>query len=342
MTTHTSRRAFLQVSAAAAGAITFPRVLTANRSGLGPTIIGTGEHTYECLHDWGVLPGHIAYGNTHGVCEDSQRRIYIKHTVHASSSSADAIVVFDHEGTFVESWGAEYRGGAHGLHISREGGEEFLYLCDPARGLVAKTSLRGEEVWRAGVPDASGLYDDPTHYRPTNVATGPGGEIFVGDGYGMSWIHRYTTGGEYVRSFGGPGNQRGQLSCPHGLMVDTRGERPELLVADRANRRIHRFSMDGHVLGLVTEELRSPCHFHEREGLLLIPDLEARVTIFDRSNRLVVHLGDGENYALRDRSRDQFIPGKFIAPHGGIFDADGNIFIVEWVEVGRVTKLRRV
>jgi hypothetical protein len=41
-------------------------------------------------------------------------------------------------------------------------------------------------------------------------------------------------------------------------------------------------------------------------------------------------------------SRDHFTPGKFVAPHGACFDHKGNIFVVEWVEIGRVTKLRRV
>ena len=36
------------------------------------------------------------------------------------------------------------------------------------------------------------------------------------------------------------------------------------------------------------------------------------------------------------------LPGKFVAPHGACFDHEGNIFVVEWVEVGRVTKLRHV
>jgi hypothetical protein len=37
-----------------------------------------------------------------------------------------------------------------------------------------------------------------------------------------------------------------------------------------------------------------------------------------------------------------FAAGKFIAPHGATFDHAGNIFIVEFVEIGRVTKLRKV
>jgi hypothetical protein len=77
--------------------------------------------------------------------------------------------------------------------------------------------------------------------------------------------------------------------------------------------------------------------------MMVIPDLESRVTLFDQDNKLIAHLGDGGGYAgIRDKTRDQFTPGKFVAPHSAYFDHDGNIFIVEWVEVGRVTKLRKL
>jgi hypothetical protein len=45
---------------------------------------------------------------------------------------------------------------------------------------------------------------------------------------------------------------------------------------------------------------------------------------------------------LRDKAREAFTPGKFVAPHSAYFDHEGNIFVVEWVEVGRVTKLRKL
>ena len=45
---------------------------------------------------------------------------------------------------------------------------------------------------------------------------------------------------------------------------------------------------------------------------------------------------------VRKLNSDAFTPGKFVCPHGACFDHAGNIFVVEWVEVGRVSKLRRV
>ena len=58
------------------------------------------------------------------------------------------------------------------------------------------------------------------------------------------------------------------------------------------------------------------------------------------------HLGEPDDpkaaRALRTKERETFVPGKFICPHGACFDHAGNIYVVEWVEVGRVTKLRKV
>jgi hypothetical protein len=78
--------------------------------------------------------------------------------------------------------------------------------------------------------------------------------------------------------------------------------------------------------------------------MLVVPDLSARVTLLDRSNQVILHLGDGGDgwRELRTKERSAFIPGKFICPHGAWFDAAGNIFVAEYVEVGRVTKLRKL
>jgi sugar lactone lactonase YvrE len=318
-------------------------VRAADKADARPIVLGSGEHRYAVTHDWGELPAGHAYGNTHGVCEDARGFIYIKHTVGAGAQRQDAIVVFDPKGRFVRSWGPEFKGGAHGLHLQREGGEEFLYLCDPARHLVVKTTLEGQAVVKFPFPGQAGLYAKESEYRPTNVAIAPDGTVFVADGYGKNFIHRYTTAGKYLASFAGTGSEPGQTKCPHGLMVDTRGAQPELVVADRSNRRLQYFSLAGEHLRFVKDELRAPCHFHEHKGVLLIPDLESRVTLFDRSNKLITHLGDGGHFnGIRDKSRDQFTPGKFVAPHSACFDHEGNLFVVEWVEVGRVTKLTRL
>ncbi len=342
----TTRRSFLTAAATA------PFVLGAtDKAGAKAPVLGDGEFKYECIHDWGELPSNIKYGNTHGVCEDSHGNIYVHHTVGADSESHDTIVVFDPKGKFIRSWGKQYKLGAHGLHLRKEGKDEYLYLCDQLHGIVTKRTLKGEEVWTMGYPTESKPYEKgPGHpglnYRPTNIAIAPNGDFFVADGYGSFYINKYNSKAELLVTFGGQGKDPGQLNMPHGLMVDTRENTPILLVADRANRRIQRFTLEGKHIDFVEGTLL-PCHFHEQNGVVLVPDLFARVTLMDKGNKVIAHLGDGkytnqEWGQLRTKQRENFTPGKFVAPHSAIFDHTGNIFVVEWVEVGRVTKLRKV
>ena len=356
----TTRREFL--AAAAAAPVLSPILLgVQDRSGSKAPVLGAGAYTYEAIHDWGELPARIKWGNTHGVVEDSQGHIYVHHTVHATSDSADSMVVFDNKGKFVRSWGREFRGVAHGLHIRNEGRDEFLYLTVNAanprmvpqpgmQAVVVKATPKGEIVWTIqGPPDVDaykpGADGSPKPYNPTNVAIAPNGDIYVGDGYGSYYVSQYNSKAECIRTFGGKGSEPGRLNEPHGIWVDTRGGRPVLVVADRRNNRLQRFTMDGSHIDFVPG-FRLPCHFDERKGDVVVPDLHGRVTLIGKDNRVIEHLGDSNaavwNNPLRSQPRDAFIPGQFICPHGACFDHDGNIFVVEWVEVGRVTKLRRV
>ena len=99
----TTRRTFLAATLAAPAAPILLRMQ--DKAGTRKPILGDGAYRYEATHDWGVLPPHIKWGNTHGVVEDSQGNIHVHHTVHATSDSADSVVVFDRNGKFVRSWG---------------------------------------------------------------------------------------------------------------------------------------------------------------------------------------------------------------------------------------------
>ena len=110
------------------------------------------------------------------------------------------------------------------------------------------------------------------------------------DGYGSSYISQYNAKGEYPH-LRRPGIGAGQLAEPHGNWVDTRGKTPVLVVADRRNNRLQRFTLDGKHIDFIPG-FRLPCHFHEHKGLVVVPDLDGRVTLMDKSNALVAQLGD--------------------------------------------------
>jgi hypothetical protein len=89
-----------------------------------------------------------------------------------------------------------------------------------------------------------------------------------------------------------------------------------------------------------------PCHFSERKGVMLTPELDARVSLLDKNNQVVARLGDDQQANdwryVRKQAREQFRSGRFVCPYGASFDRAGNIFVVERVEIGRVTRLRHV
>ncbi len=307
-------------------------------------VIGTGEHVYEVYHDWIQPPMNLKWGDTHGVTTDAKGHIYIAHTVGDGSVSKDAICVYDQKGQFIKSFGSEFAGGGHGLDLRKEGSEEFLYICDVNRKVVAKTDLNGRLLWEFAAPKESGKYPDGKGWNPTNVAFIPGGDFFVGDGYGSSYIHRYSADGKYIKTVIGPGSEKGQVSCPHGLWVDERDKaNPKLLVADRSNNRLQYFTLDGQHISFVKDPVRQPCHIHFNHDLMLIPDLASRVTILDKNDQPVAQLGDGKaDGELRGQPTSKFTPGHFVHPHGAAWINKRDILVVEWVPQGRITLLKRV
>jgi hypothetical protein len=311
-----------------------------------PMVVGSGSTRFEVHHDWLMPPADGLFGDTHGVAQDAAGNIYLAHTVHPTSTRKDAVYVYSSDGKFLRSWGKEFAGGAHGMDLRLENGTEYLYHCDTGRRKVVKTKLDGTVVWEVGCPMESGVYTKPEEWCPTNSAFGPDGIVFIGDGYGSSYIHAFSPEGKWLRIVARPGKDPGQVSCPHGMVVDMRGtvftKEPALAVADRGNRRIQYLSLDGKHLGFITEGMRMPCDMKVRGDRMLVPDLESVVTILDAKNAPVVQLCDGNPSSLRGAPRDQFIPGKFVHPHDAIWLANGDVLVAEWVPIGRVTLLRAV
>lgn len=347
-----TRRSFLATCSGAAMATTFPSAFymrASDKSGARPPVVGSGAHTYECVHDWLIPPAGLVWGDTHGLCQDEQRNIYVGHTVHKSSMRGEAIVVFDEKGRFLRAFGEGFRGGAHGLKLRREGKDEFLYHCDINRCRFVKTTLTGEEIWVHGYPREDASYADrPIDFVPTNVAFAANGDFYVGDGYGSNHMLRYSLAGRFLGEIARPGHDDGELDNPHGQWVDPRGETPLLVVADRGNRRIQTFTLEGNHLKTIKDEarLRMPCNFHTQGEWMVCPDLDSQVCVLDREYSVVAQLGDGkaENGDVgsrRSQTRSQFTAGKFITPHDAIFLHNGDILVAEWLPIGRITLLRK-
>jgi sugar lactone lactonase YvrE len=279
-------------------------------------------------------------GNTHGsVAIDSKGLVY------SNTDTERSIVVHRPDGSFVRAIAGEYPG-IHGMVIRKEGDEEFIYAAHLAGKQALKLKLDGTPVWSIGLPVESGKYEDePSAYNPTGIAVGPDGRIYVADGYGRQWIHIYAPDKTYLKSFGGPGKEPGRFRTCHGLAIDSRGETPVLLVCDRENRRIQRFSLDGEFIDVPVEGLRRPCAMGISGNEIAIAELEGRVTLLDENFELIGYVGSNSNknqWARNGVPESDWIDGVFTSAHGCALDAEGNLYVSDWNANGRLSKMERL
>ncbi len=355
-----SRRHFLATTTAAFAA---PQVLTAQKSDK-QLVIGEGAHRYEVLHNWAQLPDKYQWQTTHNVAVDAEGLLYVIHEGRENLKDHPSIFVFDDKGKFVRAFGNQFQGGGHGLEVRTEGTAQFLYVTGYQQlKNFAKLTLQGEPVWEKRAPMESMLYPEnedtkPSKrwgrdaFMPTNFAFLPDGGFFVADGYGSFRIHRYDKEGKWVSMFGGPGKGDGQFDTPHGVWIDSRsGRTPSVVVADRANKRLQWFTLEGNHLKTL-DGFILPANIDSHQDVLLVPDLSARITLLDKDDKVITHLGEDPAWReqvlkdgmklRRDEKSEGWVAGKFLHPHDACFDAAGNIFVAEWVHTGRITKLRKV
>lgn len=322
-----------------------------------------GEHTYDWIDGWADTVPAEGWAH-HGVAVSRTGEVIAFH------SGRPDLVVLDAGGKVRRTIPTALRE-AHGITLVEEDGVEFLWVADcgvkmvpggPAPegwelatgaegGQVVKMTLDGEVVLRLPRPPAG----DP--YAPTWVAVderrlGGSGDVWVADGYGQSLLHRYSEGGEYVATLDG-GEHR--FNCPHAVFIDRRrADQPRLLVADRTNARVQVLDLEGQTVDVFGQDfLVSPSAFATFGPYLIIAELHARLTVVDADNRLVAYLGRNDEVCtvpgwpnVKDEAgrlvRSHLLePGKFNSPHGMAVDADGSVYVAEWLIGGRFTKLAR-
>ena len=83
----------------------------------------------------------------------------------------------------------------------------------------------------------------------TDIAWDRAGNGYISDGYINSRIAKVSPTGEWLLSWGEPGNGPGQLNTPHSIAVDGQDH---VYVADRGNRRIQVFDGTGKLLRQIT------------------------------------------------------------------------------------------
>ncbi len=307
-----------------------------------PARTGQGAGVYETVPGWPNYPEGKSLGNLHGdLASDSKGNVYI--------ATGNTIQVIGSDGNYrgdIRTKGGKVFKGVHGMKVRRFEGEEILLLAMPRIKRVVAVKPDGTVVWQIiGPPDVPGMYKSRGEYNPTDMDVSPDGRVIIVDGYGKSLVHLYDRNRNYMKSFGGKGKEEGKFDICHNILVDSRGEKPTLLISDRQNNRLQHYDMEGNFIGTIDDQLGRPCAADIHGDVLAVGELDGRVSLYGKDYKLISRLGDERKD--RQKASNQISPehwheGDLVAVHGCTFDVHGALYAQEWNVHGRVTKYVRV
>jgi hypothetical protein len=236
----------------------------------------------------------------------------------------------------------------HGFVIARvPDGAPNIFGVSLEGQQILQLTLDGRVVLRipsTEIPDKYKTFADGKYsVHLTGIAVAPRGNMYAVDGYGRDFIHQFDDKGRYLRTFGGPGEPWNFKQC-HQIAIDSRFKPIRLLCTDRLHNRLVHMNLDGKVLGTVAEGLRWPSAVAVFQNELAVAELEGRVSILGLKGEMLATVGTNEN---ADEIRTNQVPPEswrsnvFYAPHGIVYDANGNLLVTEWSKWGRVVRVIR-
>ena len=151
--------------------------------------------------------------------------------------------------------------------------------------------------------------------------------------------------GKFVRAFGEDWKPDRDGNGTHGMQIFQEGREEFIYLTSLFRAECAKTTLKGELDGTENDFLRLPSALNLRGEELVIADLRGRLTILDKDNKLITHLGDSgdpKKQGSNRITRDQWVHGQFIAPHGVTWDKQGNLYVSEWSLDGRLEKLKRL
>lgn len=231
----------------------------------------------------------------------------------------------------------------HGFIINPEAGGEFIYGPRLTTGEILKLTLTGETVLSippSAIPDQYKAPGATPGLKLTGIAVAPNGDIYVTDGYGLDYIHRFDAAGHYLQTFGGRGEPY-LFQNLHKIALDPRFTPPRLLATDRGHNRLVHLSLTGDYLGEVARDLRKPSALFIHDQTLYVAELNGRVSLLDQAGQSLTTLGANDTpgqFGTNKVEPSLWRPNVLNSPHGLTRDPAGNLYISEWNLFGNIHK----
>jgi DNA-binding beta-propeller fold protein YncE len=224
------------------------------------------EIPFDSVPDFLKLPSDLYFGEVAGVALNSKGHIFVfsrGNTIGpAYAAGAAQLLEFDSNGKFLREIGHNLYAWSY-AHAVKIDNNDNIWVADKGSDLVIKFTSEGRVAMVFGrkqeaSDEETGPLKHPNPPLPavdgmfrqvTDMAWDSAGNTYISDGYINSRVAKVDKNGEWIKSWGEPGNGPGQFKTPHSIAVDTEDH---VYVADRGNRRIQVFDADGKYLRQIT------------------------------------------------------------------------------------------
>jgi hypothetical protein len=289
---------------------------------------------YQSVPNWLKTPGTIHIGPNPGIAVNSKGHVFL------FNRGDDPLVEYGSEGEFIRkigygSWNFVF------AHSARIDTKDNLWVVDEGLNQVVELSPQGNVQMvfgnKANIIDLLAPGNPPSKLmrffnRPTDVAFGPSGDIYVSDGYGNARVVKYDKAGVFQKSWGKPGTGPSEFRTPHSMVIDQKGV---VYVADRINKRMQIFDADGNFLAqwdhIGTPEGLTPT------ALCITQGTEQVIFMTDAIVNRIVKL-DLNGHVLGAFGKPGSGLGEFLDPHGIACPTEREVYVGE-LGNARVQKL---
>ena len=261
------------------------------------TIVGSGSYSYELVENWAKLPDGWTFGGVSAVATDSQDRVY------AFQRKDPPVVIFDKNGTYAGSWGSSAFADPHGINIVND----VIYVTDRNDHVALKFTLDGRPlmvIGERGKPSDTGATKDielpprsaGPFNKPTEMMVAPSGDLYVSDGYRNSRVHRFSSQGGLLDSWGKPGKtEPGEFHLPHSLWIDRQGQ---VYVCDRENSRIQVFTGAGKYLSQ-WKDLHKPTDIvFDQQEVVYVSEQRPSISVLEKNGNVLARFDSPSGHGL--------------------------------------------
>lgn len=230
------------------------------------------EIPYRSVANFLKLPVGVYLGEVSGVAVNSKGQVFVFSRGNTSGpaygAAAAQLLEFDARGNYLREIGHNLYAWSF-AHTVKVDAQDNIWVTDKGSDMVIKFDPQGRVAMVFGrkqeaADERTGPLAHPKPPLPpvdgmfrqvTDVAWDTQGNAYISDGYINSRVAKVDKSGDWLMSWGEPGNGPGEFNTPHSIAVDAQGN---VYVADRGNRRIQVFDGQGKFLRQITIDVPAP------------------------------------------------------------------------------------